>query len=318
MNLSKFFGTLKLVFNSAAGRGLLSSLMLFSSFLAIISTFPVLECYIKEGRRKALSALLFGSAVSLIMGGNLGMALYVGFVGVMTVFVGELINRGCSVPRTILYSGLLALGCIALAGAYVSHFYSIDPVVFLSDKIDTVFTTALKTYPDALKTTLIDTGMTQKELAMFVAIKLPAVAIVGWMLFLFINVLFASRFDFRANSFFRNENLSTFKISDFLVIPTLLSGILYIYSISKYNNTTLIEATATMLFATFVSVYFLQGLLIAFLLVRKVFTSGFWSTLIVITLAVMGYVVMAGVGFFDTWFDFRKYFLNKDIKGEKL
>ena len=177
---------------------------------------------------------------------------------------------------------------------------------------------AAKNYPDMLKNTLVETGLTQKELSMFVAVKLPAIAIVGWILFLFVNVLFASRFDYKTNSFFKSENLSKFKISDFLVIPTLVFGALYAYSLSGYNDSKLLESIASMMFATFVSVYFLQGILIAFLFTKGVFSNGFWATLFVLFLAATGYMVMAGVGFFDTWFDFRKYFLNKDKKGEEL
>jgi uncharacterized membrane protein len=189
---------------------------------------------------------------------------------------------------------------------------------FLGGKIDSLLTLAQASYPEPLKSTLVETGMTQKELAMFVAVKLPGIAVAGWILFLFINTLFVAKFDYRANAFFMDQNLSKFKMSDFLVIPTLLFGALYVYSISSHNNSRLLETVATMTFATFVSVYFLQGLLIAFLFIKGIFSSGFWATMCVILLAVMGYMVMVGVGFFDTWFDFRKYFLNKDKKGEEL
>jgi hypothetical protein len=316
--VSKFFAILRSIVNSTAGRGLTSCAMLFSSFLAVISAFPTLESYIKYGRQRALSSLLFGTALSLVWGGPVGAACYLAIVGVATIFVGELINRGCSVPRTILYSGLLALSCFMIAGVYINLHYAVNPLDFLSGKIDAMLTLASSTYPESLKNTLVDTGMTQKELSMYVAIKLPAIMVAAWILFLFINVLFASRFNYKANTFFKSENLSKFKTSDFLVIPTILLGALYAYSLSSYNSSKLLETASAMMFATFVSVYFLQGLLIAFLLVKRIFVSGFWSTMFVLFLAAIGYMLMAGVGFFDTWFDFRKYFLNKDKKGEEL
>jgi hypothetical protein len=316
--LLKFFKILRAILDSTAGRGFTSCIMLFSSFLALISAFPTLESYVRYGRTRALSSLLFGTAISLVWGGPAGAVLYICVVGVATIFVGELINRGCSVPRIILYSGLFAFSCFVIAGAYISLSYSVSPLDFLGGKIDSLLTLAQASYPEPLKSTLVETGMTQKELAMFVAVKLPGIAVAGWILFLFINTLFVAKFDYRANAFFMNQNLSKFKMSDFLVIPTLLFGALYVYSISSHNSSRLLEAVAAMTFATFVSVYFLQGLLIAFLFIKGIFSSGFWATMFVIFLAVMGYMVMAGVGFFDTWFDFRKYFLNKDKKGEEL
>jgi len=316
--MSKFFGILRSILNSSAGRGFTSCLMLFSSFFAVISAFPTLESYIRSGRNMAMSSLLFGTALSLVWGGPVGAICYLAIVGVATIFIGELINRGCSVPKIILYSGLLALISLATLGVYIKLHYLVDPLNFIAGKIDIMLALAAKNYPDMLKNTLVETGLTQKELSMFVAVKLPAITIAGWILFLFVNVLFASKFDHKTNSFFRNENLSKFKISDFLIIPTLVFGALYVYSLSSYNDSKLLETVSAMMFATFVSVYFLHGMMIAFLFVKGIFSNGFWATLFVIFLAVTGYMVMAGVGFFDTWFDFRKYFLNKDKKGEEL
>ncbi len=312
----KFFNILRGVLNSAAGRGLTSCVMLFSSFLAPISAFPTLEPYVRHGRAKAFSSLVFGLAISVIWGGMAGGILYACIVGVATILVGEMIKRGCSIPRMILYSGMFAVFCIIVAGTFVNLAYSVDPLVFLGGKIDSLLTLAQSTYPGPLKTTLLETGLTQKELSMLVAVKLPGIVVAGWVMFLFVNTIFVAKFDYRANAFFMDDNLSKFKTSDFMVIPTILFGALYIYSISSYNDSKLVESVSAMMIATFLSVYFLQGLLIAFLLVKRIFSSSFWATMCVIFLGVMGYTVMAGVGFFDTWFDFRKYFLNKEKKGE--
>jgi len=317
--MSKFLGILKLIINSTAGRGFTSCLMLFSSFFAVISAFPTLESYIRLGRNRAMSSLLFGTALSLVWGGPIGAICYLAIVGAATIFVGELINRGCSVPKIALYSGLLALITVTTLGVYIKLHYLVNPLEFIAGKIDTTLTTiAANNYSDMLKNTLVETGLTQKELSMLVAVKLPAIMIGGWILFLFINVLFASKFDYKTGSFFRSENLSKFKTSDFLIIPTIIFGALYAYSLTGYNNSKLLEVIASMMFITFMSIYFLQGILIAFLFVKGIFSSGFWSTLFVLFIAVTGYMVVAGVGFFDTWFDFRKYFLNKDKKGEEL
>ncbi len=316
--MSKFLGILRAILNSTAGRGVTSCVMLFSSFFAVVSAFPTLESYIRLGRYRTMSSLLFGAALSLVWGGHIGAICFVGVVGVATIFVGELINRGYSVPKIILYSGFLPLVTLVILGVYVKLHYSVSPLDFMAGKVDVMLTAAAKNYPDMLKNTLTETGLTQKELSMLAAVKLPAIAIAGWIMFMFINILFASKFDYRTNSFFSSENLSKFKISDFFVIPTLIFGALYAYSLSSYNDSKLLEAGAAMMFATFVSVYFLHGIMIAFLFIKGVFSSGFWATLFVMFLAITGYMLMAGVGFFDTWFDFRKYFLNKDKKGEEL
>ena len=218
----------------------------------------------------------------------------------------------------MLFSGGFALLFCIIAGAYVNFAYAISPLDFLANKVDVTFTILSKTYPEFLKNTLVESGMTQKELSNFVAIKLPGIMVAAWILFQFINVLFASRFNYRTNGFFREENLSKFRISDFMIIPTLIFGGLYIYSVSSYNESKLLEATAFMLFSTFISAYFLQGLLVSYLFIKGVFSSIFWAVMFVIFLAATGYVFMASVGFFDTWFNFRKYFLNKDKKGEEL
>jgi len=316
--MSKFLGILRSILNSTAGRGVTSCVMLFSSFFAVISAFPALESYIREGRHKAISSLLFGTALSLVWGGPMGAMCYVAIVGIATIFVGELINRGCPVPRILLYSGFLALISLIALSIYIKLHYLIGPLDFVAGKIDGMLTLAAKNYPDMLKNTLVETGLTQKELSMFVAVKAPAIAVAGWILFLFVNTMFASKFDYKTNGFFRIENLSKFKISDFLLIPTLLFGALYAYSLSGYNDSKLLETFATMMFASFMSIYFLQGILIAFLFTKGIFSNGFWATLLVLLIAATGYMVLAGVGFFDTWFDFRKYFLNKDKKGEEL
>ncbi|MFH1223224.1 MAG: DUF2232 domain-containing protein, partial [Pseudomonadota bacterium] len=223
-----------------------------------------------------------------------------------------LLKRKIGFNNVLFFSSFVILGTYVIAAAIYCSINSVDLVTALSTKIDLFLTTMSSLYPEAIKQALMDSGLTQKELAQSLAVKIPAAAAVSVIVFLFINLIIATRFDYISASYLANENLKKVKLSEWFILAALLLGAFYIYTdYTSLNHSVLLSMASAFLFKSLMMVYFFHGLIIMHVFLTEKMQEGFLRLLIFSAIVVFAYVVVAAVGFFDTWFDFRKYLKNK-------
>ena len=156
--------------------------------------------------------------------------------------------------------------------------------------------------------------MSKKEFVTATAIQLPSIAGVAILIFVFVNVLMSAKSVTSISKFLKTENLRKTKLPEALVWFAISVGAFYLYSQSEYNKLIGVQSLGLFLFRTLAVVYFLQGMLIVRLLFESWLGEGLLSVLIFSLLVVFAYMFVVAIGFFDIWFNFRKYIK----KGEQL
>lgn len=311
--MEKVFKTLRDVFYSAPGRGAISSVLLFSSFLSLFSSLPTLSAYVTEGRLKGTAAVMFGAFFSLLVGGVWACVVYTIVVASASIIIGELIRAGKS------FGSVLTVSILSIIAVYFVIFsiYSITRSAGLMDSLIYLVGSGVETisnsYPKLIEQQLIQTGMSKKELVTATAIQAPSIIGVAIIAFVFINIMMSARSAKNISKFLNKEHLKKVKLPEKLVWFAIVAGAFYLYSISDYNTSIGVKTMGIFMFRTLAVVYFLQGLIIINLFFDSLFGGGILSVLLFSVTVVFAYMFVAAVGFFDLWFDFRKFIK----KGEK-
>jgi hypothetical protein len=148
---------------------------------------------------------------------------------------------------------------------------------------------------------------------------LPAVAVVS----VFLN-LWASFYMLLRNSVLWRRNISYvyglrdllyFKTPDFLIFP-LIVGLLLVV-VGDYALGARAEVWGYNVLYSLGVLYFFQGLGVFLDLLSFVRIMGFFRTLVVISMLMLAWRVLMVIGIFDTWFNFRKYFIRKKNEGDE-
>jgi len=312
--VEKFFKTLRVVLYSAPGRGAVSSALLFTSFLAMFSSVPPLSAYVSESRTKGFLAIAFGALFSFLLGGMWACLLYSVVVASAALVMGELIKSGKSFGVVIFASSISLIILYAAALFIYTGLHSTGVMDFLIRTVNTSIDIVSKSYPKILEQQLAQTGMSKKEFVTATAIQLPSIAGVAILIFVFVNVLMSAKSVTSISKFLKTENLRKTKLPEALVWFAISVGAFYLYSQSEYNKLIGVQSLGLFLFRTLAVVYFLQGMLIVRLLFESWLGEGLLSVLIFSLLVVFAYMFVVAIGFFDIWFNFRKYIK----KGEQL
>lgn len=305
--MEKFFRTIRAVLYSAPGRGAVSSALLFSSFLAMFSSVPPLSAYVSESRVKGFLAIVFGALFSFILGGIWACLLYSAVVLSASIIIGELIKAGKSFGFVVITS---SLSLIALYSSALFVYAEINTTGVMDSLVKVVgmgVDMVAKSYPQIVEQQLVQTGMSKKELITSTAIQLPSIAGVTVLIFVFVNVLMSAKSVKSISKFLKIENLRKAKLPEKLVWLAIAVGVFYLYSQSEYNKLIGVQALGLFFFRTLAVIYFLQGLIIVHLLFASMMGEGLLSVLMFSLLIVFAYMLVVAVGFFDIWFNFRKY-----------
>lgn len=313
--MRKFFEILRRFFSSIPGKGLSSCLLLLSSFFAVFSPAPAVSTYVSEGRMKGLLVLIIGAALSFIIGGLPAGAVYLFIILFSAVILSELLRTEMKLGKIIILSSFIVVGTYSLFFIVYSYVSSMSIMDFLVSKVNTAITFMNANYPDVVKQTLVETGMSEKEFATSIAIRFPGVMVVVIVIFLFVNTMMTARYNEKVSSFLKFENLMSFKMPEYFVWVALIFGSVYLYSTTQYNTSSMVEMIGLFLFKWAMVMYFLYGLMIVYVITSLKLPEGFFRALLFSVIIVFAYIFVAGIGFFDTWFDIRKYF-NK--KGEEI
>jgi len=128
-----------------------------------------------------------------------------------------------------------------------------------------------------------------------IAIIFPSIVLTSIATMLWVNLLIVSRA-------FKNIVLSAWKAPDWVVAVFILASIL---TLVKYQSAHVIGLN---LLISMGQIYFFQGLAIVACFMNERRWPGFirWPLYILVLIQIYIMIVVAGLGLFDTWFDFRK------------
>ncbi len=282
----------------------LSAALFFSGFFSVFAPLPLLVVASRSRRGWAWIAVLTNAALVWSLAGPFSSSLYGVLIGVLALSLPEFLKARLSLSKTVgltLLSVLLAGAAALSVYSWVHHF---NPLIELRTQVDA----NLKSLVDSLGPEARSSWFGTEEDASFddirksVMTELPSalgivVLALVWTNLLLLLRLNPGRIRERVGvevGFFRG-----WKAPEWLVWPTILSGVLLIFDVGP------VSVVALNVFKFLMAVYALQGLSILgyFFDVWKV--RGFFRSVgYVVSLLVM-LPLLLSLGFFDLWFDFR-------------
>jgi len=286
---------------------------IFGVLISAIVPLPVLYIRASYGRKAALAALAAAVlAISLIA------AFWAGTVSIMfflqltvTGFImGEIWSRALPMDRTMTLSVAASVGVSVVLLLFASVSDNVGPVELLRNDLRQNLEVTFELY----RSLGMSVGSEQdfSELAQKMAGRilevLPAIVIMGSSFLVWINLLLCNRMITRFKGPQRWENLTTWQAPERLVWAVVVFGF---GSLTPVSAVKIIAVNCLFLVAL---VYFFQGISITawFFKSKGVpnFVRGMLYVLIVIQQLLT--LLVAALGLFDTWFDFRKLHKSKE------
>lgn len=301
-----------------------SSIVLCVSFImSIFAPFPLALAIVMYGRIKGYLVGIAGLVLSFLFAsmiyGDLTLFGFYFCVFIFAVGVAEIVVRGISPVKGMVTFGL---GFILLAaGMFASTMKTLNttPKEFIlqqieksADKIseqkkvieqsgdkDSIQVLQLLDRPDLLAQEMIE--------------SFPSYFFMGVFLMLWFNmflVLKSRRLLFTGNDYpYSEKDLLNFKVPFGFVLVLVVGLVLAIWGDTLLSQSYgLVGVTIIKCLGIF---YFFQGFGVFSDLLNFAGIVGFFRTLIVVTTLFVGSYLIAVIGLFDNWFDFRKYFVKR-------
>ena len=286
---------------------------IFGVLVSAVVPLPVLYIRASYGRKPAL--ILLASAILVIA---LVAAIWAGAVSIMfflqltvTGFImGEIWDRALPMDRAMTLSVAASVGISLVLLLFASVSDGVGPVELLRNDLRKNLEVTLQLYSSLGMS--VGSEQDFSELAQKMAGKilevLPAIVIMGSSFLVWINLLLCNRMvGARSQETRRWEDLTTWQAPERLVWAVVVFGFGALLPVSAIK---IIAVNCLFLIAL---VYFFQGISItAYFFKSKgvpTFVRGMLYVLIVIQQLLT--LLVAALGLFDTWFDFRKLHKSK-------
>jgi uncharacterized protein YybS (DUF2232 family) len=295
----------------------LAVLVLFASslyfpllgFLAgIFTPLPVVFTYLKCGWINALAVLVIVSLILFSLNGGLFTALFFVEYGMMGMVMAAMIHRCFLREKVVLFSSALPAFCgLAILVLFFSGQES-GFMGFMKEKIDLAILDTINGYKEM--------GVAQEhiqaletysgQLAQLFVRLIPAWFISGSFITAMLNYSAIKKFWLqwmgKESPYFNDLSFGEWVLTDQFVWIFIASGIFLLVPLEALNS-----IGVNLLFLSLL-VYIIHGMAILyFWLERKKKNQFFFYTgIFLLSIQPLLLILVAGVGIFDIWFDFRK------------
>jgi hypothetical protein len=311
--LKNFLQKLKLFFETPFGRAIFTVGIFLSSFFAVFSAVPSVVAYSKKGIKDAYIGLGLSFLILVFVDYKFALLfLLLTFLSfTLTISFHEKKFKFSEILFYSIFSMLLAFliifviyGFITSTGIYEAFESNLKSIIlFLKQEKAQVFSDMLK-----------QNNLTEKGFIKQSILSIPQFTIYTASLICFINLIFLSKRNENLANYLSLSNLKKVKIREDLAVPAIIIGAMYLFFNSKYSNSLNLAFLSTYLFYSIYVVFFFYGLAISYVFIFYKNKSPFFGVLIFSLLLVFLNWFVSLVGFFDIWFDFRKYLKNIEEK----
>ena len=286
-----------------------SLIPLLGSFFFVLTPLPIIYYYTKTGRIQGFAILLtslFLVAIVLTLSGAAANLLFLFITGFLGLFLSETFRRNYSIEKTVVYpvTAILILWCSFIVLQSLSA--GEDPWRLVEDYIGRNIQESIQFYAQldipAEQIDLLKDNF--KQITSFLANIFPALVLVSVSFMVWLNIL-AAREIFQRTGMWQPDfgDLSRWRTPEGLIWLLIAAGGLLLVPVSLVRIVSL-NLVIVCLFA-----YLLQGLsIISFLFKTKNVHRSF-RILCYCLIFVQQYIIIliAAVGIFDLWVDFRKF-----------
>jgi hypothetical protein len=277
----------------------------------LFTIFAPMSLILLHLRKRWWSVLAVGinCAIVYFLTTPLSAAVYFVIIGALSVTLAEMLKR----KKSLEYSAILSLVMVAIVGTATVVVYSkvksIAPWVEVKQEVSALAHYMVQSLNrDGAAPSWLGSGSSSinlEELRQKIIFDMPSTLAILLLILVWTNLLIVLRLNprgFREERQIDSSYTKTWKVPEFLVWPTILTGA---FLLKDFGTITVV---ALNLFKFLMALYAIQGL--------SIISYFFDYWVLHPTLRVMGYgfaVLLAlplvlSLGFFDLWFDFRSKF----------
>ena len=283
------------------------------ALVGVLSPFPIIFLYLQRGRQVGiiLIALIFVMLL-LLVGANQAM-LFLAEYALMALLMGEMIRFRLPGDRCIAISAL-ASGLVSIV-LLLTLFGDQDTSVkgFFEEQIRAHFSQSMKAFESVgeNKTEVEEMKAFAERTAEVFAASYPAFLFIGSLISTAANyaLIRIAWMRFYGSGLFLGRAFSEWVCPEILVWGFILSGA------ALFLGQGMVADAGLNVFLVMLCIYFAQGLsiIVHFLKVRKVPTFFWFVLFILIFVQPLLIGLVAGLGVFDIWADFRKLRTVEDV-----
>ena len=279
---------------------------LLGFFIAMVLPMPILVYRLKLGRQMGgVIALAVFCVITVMTGGMYVDLLFYGALLLTGFFLGEYLERPLSLEKTGIYTCLTTLGICTLGIFLYAIGTGENLVAMVSEYVAKNIEITLKLYSEmGVPQENIDIITGAMDTVQYILVRLlPALTAAMVIFEIWINLLFIKKFLAKKQIFFaRLERLNQWRAPEQLVWLAIVFGLLIAVPIQP------LKIIGLNLIIVLMPIYFFQGIAIVSFFFEKKRFPRFLRILIYSIIAIQQiflFLVM-GLGFFDTWINFRK------------
>ncbi|MBT7609496.1 MAG: DUF2232 domain-containing protein [Bacteriovoracaceae bacterium] len=316
---------LKLVF-----LGVISLVLCASGPLSMFATVPLCLVPLLFGRTKGLILVAIGFLITIGMA-NISLnfthvwVVYL-YAALSSIIIYEMILRKLNPTKGVVVSGLLVLGVIAT----LFFTFSMSTDTSLEMEVEKSVMTMIEMIKSNNENAAALNGTDEKSIALREFIDKPKVfvtRVMNWLpALVFVSAFFTVWVSFflllrnahlwssRVDYPYTLKDLTNFKLPDFFVWPLILG--LVLFAGGEYVFGPNLEIIGVNLLFSLGVFYFFQGFGIYLDALTHFKIFGLFRTLLIMMTLFMAWQVVVIAGVFDTWVNFRKFFIKKKQNDE--
>lgn len=268
----------------------------------IFAPYPVLYYSLKSGKKVGIAIVVIATGILLVL--NITSAIfYLLQCGIFALLLAEFLGRGIGVVKSIIYTLVINLLAVLTLTLGYGLFQGVDINGMIVKGIHSaVSQTEVFYQKSGLKSEDLEAiRQALAQAADFVSTTYPALIVIFLGAIAGLNLLLLKK---NANRLPRQpffDDFSRFRNPDQLIWVLIGAGFVLLI------NNALVTKTSLNLLLVTLSLYFVQGLSITTYFFKRLPVPRFFRVLFYIMLAVQPYlmVVVAVLGVFDLWCDFR-------------
>jgi len=279
----------------------LSYVLLQSVFLSILTPLPQIYCYVRLGRFAGLTlpAVLFVFLWNLSSGFGLSYLLQFGITGAV---VSECILRKLSIDKSfaLTVATVVIITFSVLSALALRDGISADVMIMQLTQRVVEESISLYEQVEAPREQIEQFKKSSAKIVDTVPKVFPAILVVAVLITLWLNILALTGYFNRKGIESPFGILSTWKAPDYFVWGLIVSGI------SVFAASGLLRTVGINMFLVLCVIYFFQGMAIISFFFKKKGLSPLLRTIGYLIIVWYLSVVVAVIGLFDLWADFRK------------
>jgi general stress protein CsbA len=279
----------------------LSAFFFLSAIFAVFAPLPLLLLRFRSGRKWGWVAIATNATIVGFAAGGSSCSIYVVFVGVLALAMGELIAARRSLEKTAVFTFLSMLVIGGAVIGWYSHIHHAHPIAEFRQELSATVDYLQASVAQSNSVSPADAEVWKQNLM----IEFPSAIAVFALILIWANLSLLLRVNpagIRECMGLDAGFVRSWKAPEWLVWPTIAAGVFLIVDAGLASH------VSVNVFRFLMAIYAIQGLSILSFFFDVWNVRGVFRVLAFLASILLMMPLLLSLGFFDLWFDFRSKF----------